>query len=102
MSMVVVEPDAIDVERLQNPFEIRHAVLAITRVERADTLPAFRRRRRLAVRSNRRGVGMVLEERRVVHRVELGEHLQPELVAAVDLLLTESARTDPHRVAAIA
>jgi hypothetical protein len=81
--------------------ERRHPRLAVAGVGRADALPAVGRRARLAVRADRRGVGVVLEVGRVVHRVELGEDLRPLPLEQRDGLAGEPAGADPDGVDAV-
>src|SRR5262245_2615647 len=95
---MVVEPNAIDLKRAENATKLLHAISAVGSMERANSLPAAGRRRWLAVGTDRRGIGIVLQELRHVHRVEFGEHLQAQFVIAIDLLRREASRTDPDGV----
>src|SRR4051812_4279642 len=98
MGVVIVEPDAVDLERAEYAAKLVHAVGPIAGVERADALPAAGRWRWLAVGANRRGVGVVFEILSEVQRVELGKDLYAELVIPLDLLSRQTSRPDPNRV----
>ena len=91
VGVMVVEPNAVDLVRRQHAAKLVHAILAIAGMKRTHSLPAVRRRRRLAIRADRRGIGMFLQIRRRVQRVELGKNLQPHLAIPVDLLLLQPA-----------
>ena len=99
--MVVVEPDAVDLEVAKRLTKGGHACLPVAGMGRADSLPALGRRARLAVRANGCRVGVVLEVRGVVHRVELGEDLAPCRLSQSDARGIEPARADPDGIDAI-
>ena len=73
VSVVVVEPDAVHRERLQELSKRGHAGRTIGRVSGTDPLPAFGRRRDLPVWTDRCGVRVFLQGLGDVQRVELGE-----------------------------
>ena len=89
--MVVVEPNAINVERCQDATKFRHPIATVVSVERADALPTIRRRRRLTIGPDRRGVGMFFQKLRGMHRIEFGKDLYTQLVIPPDLLGIQAA-----------
>jgi hypothetical protein len=60
MGVVIVEPDAIHVERGQDAAKLIHSLSSISDVIGADALPAVRRRRRSPIRAKRSRVRMFL------------------------------------------
>ena len=75
VAMVVVEPDAINLEFAQNFAKSVHTKSAVARMRRADALPTFWWGADLPVDTDRRRIGMVLHVVGDMHRVELGEYL---------------------------
>src|SRR5436309_2144608 len=98
MAVVVVEPDAVHGVVDQQGAESLHAVGAVAGVGGAKALPAVRRRADLSVRTDGRGVRVLLEVAGLVHGVEFGEDagaLAPELL---DAFPREAAGADPDGV----
>jgi hypothetical protein len=91
MSVVVVQPDAVDLKGLQHPAKLLHALTTVARVVGAHALPAIGCRARLSIRADGCGVRMLAQEGRVMHGVELRKNLQPHGAMLRDLRRLQSA-----------
>src|SRR6185437_3651622 len=101
VGVVVIEPDAVDLEVAQGLAERSRPGLPVARVGRADALPAVGRWAGLAVGTYGYGVGVVPEVGLVVHRVELGEDLRPLPFQPRHAIVGQSAGADPDGIDAI-
>src|SRR5579871_836286 len=99
--MVIVQPDPIDGIVPEGGLKRLHTVASVSRMGRADALPAVRWRADLPIRSDRRCLRALLQVVGKVHRIEFGEHLRALGVQQRHPIRAQAARADPYRVDSI-
>ena len=101
LTVVVVQPDPVDLIALERGSESVHPVAPIARMRGTQPLPPVRRRAGGPVGSDRGGLRMCRQIAALMQGVELGEHPRALTFDLVDAFVAQAGRAHPEGIDAV-